>query len=81
MDDMFQLRTLCVCRYDGQKTAQSLQEDMQKIEDKYSKENFYIRDSLYDLEDAIIKSSVSEELRFIDNHIIIIGKVWQGRIG
>lgn len=61
-------------KYDGQKSAQSLQEELQKIEDKYLKENFYIRDSLCELQDAIIKSSVMEELRFVDNHIIIIGK-------
>ena len=65
----------CVLRYDGQKSAQSIQEEIQKTEDKYLKENFYIRDSVFDLHEAVIKTSVMEELRFVDNHIIIIGKV------
>ena len=45
-------------RYDGQKSAQSIQEELQKTEDKYLKENFYIRDSVANLKDAIIKTSV-----------------------
>ena len=87
-----------VVRYDGQKSAQSIQEELQKTEDKYLKENFYIRDSVANLKDAIIKTSVNtiihlslgtwgqcsnvcvlaqvmDELRFVDNHIILIGKV------
>ena len=45
-------------RYDGQKSAQSIQEELQKTEDKYLKENFYIRDSVANLKDAIINTSV-----------------------
>lgn len=33
-----------------------------------------IRDTHMDIHDAIIRSSVSEEMPFMDNHIIIIGK-------
>ena len=47
-----------VVRYDGQKSAQSIQEELQKTEDKYLKENFYIRDSVANLKDAVIKTSV-----------------------
>jgi hypothetical protein len=38
------------------------------------RENYYIRETHMDIADAVIRSSVNEEMPFVDNHIIIIGK-------
>lgn len=54
-----------VVRYDGQKSAQSIQEELQKTEDKYLKENFYIRDSVANLKDAVIKTSVGVTIHLL----------------
>lgn len=56
------------------KTSESLQEELQKIEDEYLLKNYYIRDERISLIDAIINTSILEEMPFISNHIIIIGK-------
>lgn len=56
------------------KTSESLQEELQKIEDEYLLKNYYIRDERVSLIDAIINTSILEEMPFISNHIIIIGK-------
>ena len=56
------------------KTSESLQEELQKIEDEYLLKNYYMRDERVSLIDAIINTSILEEMPFISNHIIIIGK-------
>jgi hypothetical protein len=61
-------------RREMEKTSESLQEEQQKLEDRLLRENYFIRDAQMDLGDAIIRSSVSEEMPFVDSHIIIIGK-------
>jgi len=55
-------------------TSESRQEETQKLEDKMLRENYFIRDTHMDVGDAIIRTSVSEEMPFVDSHIIIIGK-------
>ena len=54
--------------------SETKQEEQQKLEDKYLRENYFVRDAQIDVTDAIIRSSISEEMPFVDNHIIIIGK-------
>jgi len=57
-----------------EKTSESLQEELQKIEDEYLLDNYYIRDKRMPLGDVLIHTSILEEMPFITNHIIIIGK-------
>ena len=53
---------------------ESKQEELQRTEDAYLDENYFTRHSYLDVHDAVIKTSVNEELPFVDEHIIIIGK-------
>ena len=61
-------------KYETEKSSETLQEEQQKREDQHLRENYFIRDTHMDLEDAMIKTSAAEEMAFVDNHIIIIGK-------
>ena len=61
-------------KHEAEKLSETKQEEQQKMEDKHLRDNYFIRDVHMDLNDAIVRSSVSEEMPFVDNHIIIIGK-------
>lgn len=61
-------------RHESEKSAETMQEELQKAEDQHLRENYYVRDYLMDLRDAIVKTSVTDAKPFIENHIIIIGK-------
>jgi hypothetical protein len=61
-------------KHEQEKMSESRQEEQHKLEDRMLRENYYIRDQHMDLGDAFVRSSVSEEMPFVDNHIIIIGK-------
>ena len=61
-------------KHEAEKMSESRQEEQQRIEDKMLRDNYFIRDVHMDIQDAIIRSSVNEEMPFVDNHIIIIGK-------
>lgn len=61
-------------KHEREKMSQSRQEEQHKLEERMLRENYYIRDTHMDLGDAIVRSSVTEEMPFVDNHIIIIGK-------
>jgi hypothetical protein len=61
-------------RHEAEKVSESRQEEQQLLEDRLLRENYFLRSTQMDVSDAIIRSSVSEEMPFVDNHIIIIGK-------
>jgi len=61
-------------QHEREKTSESRQEEQQKLEDRLLRENYFLRDVHMDLQDAIIRSSLVEEMPFVDNHIIIIGE-------
>lgn len=62
-------------RHEVEKSAETLQEELQKAEDLFIKEMYYCHtDYVMDLGDVIVKTSITEAKPFIDNHIIIIGK-------
>ena len=61
-------------RHEMEKASETRQEEKQKAEDKMLRENYFIRDTHIDVQDAVIRSSVSEEMPFVDAHVIIIGK-------
>jgi hypothetical protein len=67
---------LLLRKYEQEKTTESIQEELQKQEDKYLQENYFVRSQnhLLELSEAYVHTSVSEELPFMENHIIIIGK-------
>ncbi len=67
-------------RYEQKKTTETIQEEMQRLEDHLLREHYFIRESnsnsgtSFELNDAYIKTSIMEEMPFIEGHIIIIGK-------
>jgi hypothetical protein len=61
-------------RHETEKSAETMQEELQMAEDQHLRENYYVRDYLMDLSDAIVKTSVTVAKPFVENHIIIIGK-------
>jgi len=61
-------------QHEREKTSETRQEEQQKLEDRLLRENYFLRDVHMDLQDAIIRSSLVEEMPFVDNHIIIIGE-------
>lgn len=65
---------LLLRQHEKDKISESRQEEQQKLEDRLLRENYFLRDVHMDLQDAIIRSSVVEEMPFVDNHIIIIGE-------
>jgi hypothetical protein len=55
--------------------SNSFQEVIHRLEDEHLVNNYYMRPSpILDLEEITIKSSVAEELPYVNNHIIIVGK-------
>jgi hypothetical protein len=52
----------------------SYQEILQRLEDEHLQKNYYLRARAVDLSDVTIKTGVIEEVPFINNHIIVIGK-------
>jgi hypothetical protein len=61
-------------RHESEKSAETMQEELQKAEDQHLRENYYVKDYLMDMRDAVVKTSVTDAKPFIENHIIIIGK-------
>lgn len=61
-------------RHESEKSAETMQEELQKADDQHLRENYYVRDYLMDLRDATVRTSVTDAKPFIENHIIIIGK-------
>jgi hypothetical protein len=68
---------LLLRKHESEKTTETVQEELQKQEDKFLQENYFIRSTqkhFLDLSDVYVNTSVHEELPFLENHIIIIGK-------
>jgi hypothetical protein len=61
-------------KYEHEKTTESLQEELSKAEDRHLAENYFIRSYRVELSDVYIQTSIHDELPFMENHIIIIGK-------
>lgn len=57
-----------------EKSPESIQEELHKLEEVHLLENYFTRENRISLADAIIHTSVFEEIPFLANHIIIIGK-------
>lgn len=54
--------------------SSNYQEELFEQEDEYLRNNFFIRSSLCEINDAIIKTSVSSEIPMIDGHLIVVTK-------
>jgi hypothetical protein len=66
---------LLLRKYEQEKTTETIQEELQKLEDQLLREHYFIRDNVsFELHDAYIRTSVMEEMPYVENHIIIIGK-------
>jgi hypothetical protein len=52
----------------------SYQEILHRLEDKHFNENYYLRPMLLELSECTVKTGVLEELPYIHNHLIVIGK-------
>lgn len=62
-------------KYEVEKTNETLREEQQKQEDSHLRANYFVHaDATVELADAVIKTSVTEEMPFVENHIIIIGE-------
>jgi ribosomal protein L15 len=67
---------LLLRKYEQEKSTETIQEEMQKLEDQLLREHYFIRETnnSNELADAYIRTSVMEELPYLEQHIIIIGK-------
>lgn len=59
---------------DAKASASNFEEAMQHAEDQNLRDNYFLRAKPLDLADAIIKTSVVDEVPHIDGHLIIMGK-------
>jgi hypothetical protein len=64
-------------KHRNNQSSETQQEEKQKEQDKVLRSHFYVREAdsgAVDILDACIKTNVMEELPYVENHIIIIGK-------
>ena len=63
-------------RHEVDKSNETIQEEQQKQDDVHLRSNYYVHDAgtSMELTDVVIKTSVTEEMPFVENHIIIIGE-------
>lgn len=61
-------------RYEVPKRSEMIQEENQKLDNLYLREHYYCKDHIMDMQDAVVKTSLQEEMPMVENHIIIIGK-------
>ena len=54
--------------------SHSYQEILHKLEDEHFQSNYYVREIPLELYECTVKTSVIEEVPYINNHIIIIGR-------
>ncbi len=52
----------------------SFQEVMHRLEDDHFNQSYYVRATPVDLHQITVKTSVTEEVPYINNHLIVIGK-------
>jgi hypothetical protein len=62
-------------KHEAEKTNESIREELQKQEDVHLRSNYFVHaNGTVELADVLIKTSVPEEMAFVENHIIIIGE-------
>lgn len=61
-------------KHQAEKSSHTQQEEKQTMDSRFLRENYYTKDSHNDIADVYIKSSLLQEMPYVDNHIIIIGK-------